>query len=471
MAAVKKIHWLRAAPRPRLLIAPRMRPTLQQFRAFLGANRYAASATAQLTRRARAAIYLYRLSIRILAQWARDKCPQQAAALAFQTALSLVPVTAIAFSVLRAMGSLDAESHLSEFISQNVFPQMEDIAAHISALSKNISVGALGGAGLFFTLITCYSLYSYVERIFNDIWRVGQRRALVGKFLTFYAMVTLLPTLAGFSLYWSGKLSAVGGVSQFVAPLLLQMVALVLMNKLLPRAQVNWSTAVVGALVTAFALEALKFAFVTYAKKVMLQSYAGVYGPLGLIPLVLVWMYVSWLLVLLGAEIAHALQNLRLLEAEDRRRRGEEPINGLLAAQLLAAVAATHQMGGAGHPKDRLATDFGLTPDIVERIAERLKARGLIAEVQGDLNGYIPARPASTILLEEVLGAFRSTDVEIASGATSPTLQALIADLDQGRQRRIAGVTVADLLPDMENTVVAAPEGVPVPTEDGSSSR
>ncbi|HXI58425.1 MAG TPA: YhjD/YihY/BrkB family envelope integrity protein [Polyangia bacterium] len=443
--------------------------TLQQFRAFLGTNRFTAVATAQLSRRTRAAIYLYRLSLRILAQWARDKCPQQAAALAFQTALSLVPVTAIAFSVLRAMGSLDAQSRLSDFIAQNVFPQMEDVSNKIGEFSKNISVGALGGGGLIFTLITCYSLYSYVERIFNDIWRVGQRRTLIGKFLTFYAMVTLLPTLAGFSLYWSGKLMIVGGVSQFVGPLLLQVLALVLMNKLLPRAVVNWSAAIVGALVTAIALEAMKFAFIAYAKKIMLQSYSGVYGPVGLIPLVLLWMYAAWLLVLLGAEIAHALQNLRLLEAEDRRQRGEEPINGLVAAQLLAAVAATHQAGGSGHPKDRLATEFGLTPDVVERIVERLKARGLIAEVHGDLNGYVPGRPANTISLEDVLAAFRSSDVELASGVASPTLQALITDLDQARQRRIQGVTVADLLPDTDNTVVSSIEkpdgGIPEPTD------
>src|ERR1700747_2285972 len=101
------------------------RPTLNRFRAFLETHRYAAVATEQVSRRARAAYYLYRLALRILAQWARDKCPQQAAALAFQTALSLVPVMAIAFSLLRAMGSLDAESHLSEFMARNVFPNLE----------------------------------------------------------------------------------------------------------------------------------------------------------------------------------------------------------------------------------------------------------------------------------------------------------------------------------------------------------
>ena len=151
------------------------------------------------------------------------------------------------------------------------------------------------------------------------------------------------------------------------------------------------------------------------------QSYSSVYGPLGLVPLVLVWIYTSWLLVLLGAEIAHALQNLRLLEAEDRRQRDDEPINGLLAAQLLAAVAATHERAGAafeGTPGDRVRPH----PDNVERVVARLKARGLIAEVRGDLNGYVPAAPAHTIRLEDVLAAFRSSDVEIAARRTSPAL-------------------------------------------------
>ncbi len=150
---------------------------------------------------------------------------------------------------------------------------------------------------------------------------------------------------------------------------------------------------------------------------------------------------------MLGAEIAHSLQNLQLLEAEDRRQRDEEPINGLLAAQLLAAVAGVHETGGAGLPKEKLATDFGLTPDIIERIVSRLKARGLIAEVHGDINGYIPGRAADSITLEDVLGAFRSTDVEIAQGATAPALRALVADLDENRRKRIKGLTIADIYP------------------------
>ena len=436
-----------------------MRATLGQIRAFLATNPYTVVATQRLSARARAAIFRYRLALRILFQWAHDRCPQQAAALAFQTALSLVPVTAIAFSILRAMGSLDAQSQLSLFIADHVFPQMQDVTARISEFSTKVSIGALGGAGLLFTLVTCYSLYSYVEKIFNDIWRVGQRRTLIGKFLTFYAMLTLLPTLAGASLYWSGKLAESSSASRFLTPLLIELAGLVFMNKLLPRTNVSWTSALIGGVVTALALEGLKFTFVRFAVQIMLKSYSGVYGPLGLVPLMLVWIYSSWLLVLLGAEIAHSMQNLRLLEAEDRRRAGDAPINGLLAAQLLAAVAAAHERAGVGYPKEKLATEFGLTPDTVEHIVARLKTRGLVAEVHGDLHGYIPGRAAGAIKLDDVLAVFRSTDIEIAHGATSPALLALVAEIEETRQRRIAGVTIADLMP--ERVAAELPPGLP----------
>jgi membrane protein len=424
-----------------------MRNTLGQIRTFLSTNPYTAVATQRLSGRARAAIFMYRLAVRILFQWAHDKCPQQAAALAFQSALSLVPVTAIAFSLLRATGSLDAQSQLLQFVAEHVFPQMPDVTERISDFSSKVSIGALGGAALFFTLVTCYSLYSSVERIFNDIWRVGQRRTLIGKFLTFYAMLTLLPALAGTSLYWSGRLVESSAVSRFLAPLLIEVAGLVFMNKLLPRTNVSWTSSVAGALVTALMLEGLKVTFVKFAAQIMLRSYASVYGPLGLVPLVLVWIYSSWLLVLLGAEIAHSLQNLRLLEAEDRRRRGEAPINGLLAAQLLAAIAAAHETAGTGYPKEKLATEFGLVPDTVEHIVARLKSRGLVAEVHGDIRGYIPGKSAHTITLDDVLKVFRATDVELAHGATSPALQALAEEIEQTRQRRIEGITIADLMP------------------------
>jgi len=402
---------------------------------------------ALISRRARIALYFTRLAIRIVKQWLADKCPQQAAALTYQTTLSLVPLLALVFAGLRQTRSLDVESHLVEFISSQILPDMDGVVGHLQAFSDKVSTGAAGGLGLAFTIATCFYLFYTIEGTFNDIWRVVARRTLMRKFMIFYPIVTLLPVLAGAYLYWSGRLIGSTGAARFFGPLSIQFLALFLINWLLPNMRVRWFAALAGALTTGFALEGLKWGFVHFAKRALLTNYGGVYGPLALVPLMLMWIYISWWLVLLGAEIANAIQNLRLLEAEERRRSGDEPINGLVAAQLLAAIAENYERGGKGVDRATLSRDFGLSVDVIDRIAGRLRPRGLLAEVAGDREGFIPGRPASRITLDEVLAAFRSTDLEAAQGKTSAELSALIADLESSRKQRIGTTTLADLLP------------------------
>src|SRR3569832_1002622 len=98
-------------------------------------------------------------------------------------------------------------------------------------------------------------------------------------------MVTLLPALASVSLYWSGRLLGAYGATRCFVPMAIEVLALTLMNKLLPRTTVNWSASVLGAMITAVLIESLKAAFVGFAKNMLLSSYTGVYGSLGRIRL------------------------------------------------------------------------------------------------------------------------------------------------------------------------------------------
>ena len=422
-----------------------MRRTLLQIKAVVAAP--SRDVAVMLSRRARAGIYLARLGIRIVKQWVRDRCPQQAAALTYQTTLGMVPFMAIVLAVLRETHNLEAQSHLLKFVATQILPDMDDVVSQLSAFSEKVATGAAGGLGLAFTLATCYFLYDTVEQTFNDIWHVTVRRSLLRKFLTFYPIATLVPVLTGVYLYWSGQLIGSSSMTRFLGPLSIEFGVLFVLNWLLPNIRVRWHAALAGTLVTGFSLEGLKWGFVHFAKGILLSSYGGVYGPLALVPLVLLWIYVSWWLVLGGAEVASAIQNLRLLEAEERRHRDEEPINGLVAAQLLALVAADYQRGGKGIDRASLGREFALSVEVVDRIAARLKARGLIAEVQGDKDGFIPGRAPETIGLQDVLAAFRSTDLEAAQGATSPTLAAVISDLEQARSSRVGSLTIDDLIP------------------------
>jgi len=424
-----------------------MRRTLLHIKAVLDGSLPSGDMGALITRRARAAVYFSRLAVRIVKQWVRDRCPQQAAALTYQTTLSLVPLLALVFAGLRTTTTLDVQSQLLNFISNQVFPDIDGLVDHLQAFSEKVSTGAAGGLGLAFTVGTCFYLFHTIEGTFNAIWRVPTQRTLVRKFMIFYPIATLVPILAGAYLYWSGKLIGSGASSRFFGPLMIQFVGLFLVNWLVPNIRVRWFAALAGALATGFALEGLKWCFVHFAKRALLTSYGGVYGPLALVPMMLLWIYISWWLILLGAEIAHSIQNLKLLEAEERRRSDDEPINGLVAAQLLTLIATNFEHGGRGMDRATLGREFGLTIDVIDRIAARLRAKGLVAQVAGDREGFIPGRPANRISLDEVLAAFRSTDFQTAQGTVSTELQSLIHDLEESRQARIGNTTIADLMP------------------------
>ncbi len=258
--------------------------------------------------------YGLRLLLQIGRQWARDKCPQQAASLAFQTTLGLVPLTAVGFAVLRATGALREQSALVEFLSRRILPvRGESIAASLLAFADNIRPGALGLPGIALTLLLLYVLFHNVESIWNDIWRVRERRTFWGKFPVFYTLATLLPAGLALSLYNTARFWRTGGLGLLIS-FGLTVAALALANRLLPRAPVKWRAAFAAAAVSAVLIELGKFAFSAYVSRLLLSRYEGIYGPLGVVPMLLTWIYVSWLAILFGAEVAYTVQNLERLE-------------------------------------------------------------------------------------------------------------------------------------------------------------
>src|SRR5206468_1912650 len=120
-----------------------------------------------------------------------------------------------------------------------------------------------------FTFVACYALYSTVGRIFNDIWRVHVRRPRLYRLLTFYALVTLLPGLAGAYIYWSGRLAHEDFLVKVGGPLVIQFAGLLATNKLLPNTVVRWGPALIGTAVSGVLLEALKWGFIVFARRML----------------------------------------------------------------------------------------------------------------------------------------------------------------------------------------------------------
>ncbi|MEK6608157.1 MAG: YhjD/YihY/BrkB family envelope integrity protein [Myxococcota bacterium] len=360
-------------------------------------------------------VYLLRLALQIGRTWAHDKCPQQAAALAFLTALSLVPATAVAFWILYATGALAKQSALVDFLSRGVFPGSgERIARQLASFAERVGPGTIGLVGVVGTLLTAYGLFHAVESTWNDIWRVGERRRFLEKFAVFCLLALLGPTVLASSIYYTAGAWRSGGASGFALSLLLSWVGLLLANKLMPRGGVRWRAAAIGAGVSAVLLEAAKAGFSLYASLFLTASSEQIYGALGAVPILLIWIYWAWLVALLGAEIAFTLQNLHLLEKLDSAaRRGEtladdllRDVHGQAAARAMVAVAEAYASGRGPLSREAIGRALALDDESVTRLARRLVERGLLVE-SATPPGLLPARPIRDITLGEVLAAFR----------------------------------------------------------------
>lgn len=390
--------------------------------------------------------YLFRLGRQTWRRWFHDRCSQEAAALAFKTSLGLVPTFAVAFTLLRAAGMLDERSALLEFFASTLFPtdQVHEVQASLVEFADKIGSGVLGPTGLVLLIAVVYLLFHDIESFWARVWAAPSRRSLVRNFAVFYMLATLVPFMVAISLYHTAHYWR-GGVVGFLAPTGSTFLALLAANKLLPSVRVRWRNAAVGAALSALLVEAAKIGFARYAMAV-LARYHSIYGAFGLVPLVLVWIYVGWLTVLLGAEVAHATQRLDAIEAGDRRRGSDEAwdlCTGTTAARVMVAIARHFSSGGKALPMARIAIELALPEEAVQRVLGRLKERDLAieADVAGSIPGWLPARPPSGILLADVLAAFR------VKGALrrDDALGRLLDDMDHAEDER-ASVTLDQLL-------------------------
>jgi membrane protein len=363
-------------------------------------------------------VYALRVTIQVVRQWARDRCPQQAASLAFQTVLSIAPLLALALALLRATGNLDAESTLVQFVAETYIPMSHDeIASTLLRWSENITFETLGIAGLILTLGVAFIMFNTLERIMNDIWRTERRRTLAHKLVVFYAVATVLPLVAGTVLIQAQSTGVMGGFTGWALGFGVGWFGAFACIYILPKTDVHLRSAAAGAVVSALLFEIAKALFKVYASEIAFSKYTGIYGAVAIAPILLIWIYYSWLVLLLGCEVAYAAQHLQLLERGERPARMSlereliQRVNGMTAARVMVAIAEAYLAGKKVLSRRAIGDRFDLSDEAVDRIATRLKERDLILEVSGDHVGLMPAAPPMEIRLSDILAAFRGEDV------------------------------------------------------------
>jgi membrane protein len=252
----------------------------------------------------------------VVTRFFQEGIPIQAAALAYITLLSIVPFMTVSLSVLTAfpvfqgLGSKIQEFIFSNFVASVAQVVQQQLQTFINQ-TKTLSV-----PGTFFLLITAILVIFAMEYVFNKIWRVQRRRNLVQAFVMYWAVLTLTPILIGTGFLISSYLitspfisviikPGVRDILLAVSPYLFTFFAFTLLYVVIPNCKVKVWHAAIGAMVATLLFELAKYGFTFYI--INFPVYRLIYGALAIIPIFLVWLYLSWVIILLGALVSHSV--------------------------------------------------------------------------------------------------------------------------------------------------------------------
>jgi membrane protein len=391
----------------------------------------------------------YLLAVYVVRRWiVEDRCGAKAAVLTIHTLLSTVPIIGLALLVVGLMdetrGALLLHDMFRSFVPDTA--RAGELARSTMELAANVTFARLGPWGFLVTLVIAFALFATLERTFNRIWRVTRRRNVLVKFTMFYTLATLGPLLMLFSL--AQPLFAEIGTTIGV-PIVTSTLALVLLNRYLPFTEVGWRGAAIGGVLSAVLLELAKWGFGLYATRFALATYEGLYGSLAMLPILIIWSFMSWMMILLGAEVAyivdqrHAIAHMGYVNRYLHERHEIGRPSGRTAARLLLAICDHYARRKLGTTHEELGDRFRLGLDMVNQLVSHLERAGYVIELDRPHALLIPALPLEQIRLAEVLDAFEQ---DKARHPRDDHLGELFDQLDGSREEIVGDLTYQDLV-------------------------
>lgn len=338
--------------------------------------------------------------IAVARRFDEDRGVQIAGSLAFTTLLSIVPLFTVGLALVTAFPVFDeAGEALQTFIFEHFLPNsasLQAIREAITAFSEQ--AGRLTAIGMLFLLVTAVMLMLTVDHALNRIFQVRRRRPLAQRLIVYWSVLTLGPVLIGASLWLTTLLFGESSPLSRLLPFVFTWAALTLIYILVPYQRVELRHAACGALLAGTAFEIAKRAFAVYLAN--FPTYTLIYGAFATLPVFLVWVYVSWLVVLAGATFTALLPGYRVITTERDRAPGRELTEAL---DVLGALARA-QDAGEVLPLKRIAALAGVMPHRCELALERCARLGWVAKTEKD--GWVLSRDPDSLRVADVYRAF-----------------------------------------------------------------
>jgi membrane protein len=352
---------------------------------------------------------------------ARDEeLGMRAMSLVYTTILSIVPLLAVSFSLLKAFG---VQTNLEFLLYDVLAPLGErgvDLSMKIITFVENINVHVLGAAGLSILLYTLVSNISKLEAALNFIWSVQDTRDIADKFIKYFSVLLLGPVLIFSAIGLTGSMLNSGVVHRVITmqpfgslmyflgkllPYLIVWAAFTFIYKSLPNTRVHLKPAAAGGLFAALLWETAGWAFAVFI--VSSSKYSLIYSGFAVAILSIIWLDLSWLILLIGARVSFYFQYPILFSAAGVPYVMNDELRERLAIAVMYLIGSNFYWNRERWTFDSLIKRVGLPVNPFKDILAILEKEGLITTT-GVNGGYLPARALDTIMVKDIVDAVRT---------------------------------------------------------------
>jgi membrane protein len=361
-------------------------------------------------------------------QFTRDTVVVRASGMAYTTLLAIVPLMAVLFSVMSAFSQFaEFKDQIQSWIFTQIVPAKSDeLLVYINQFTANTK--ALGVFSAFFLFITSIMLFDNIEKNFNALWNVTRKRSFIKRFMTFSNVLMWGPIFFAMSFYVSGKLRLMFSTAAFIEigwltrftfgmlPYVFTMFGFSLMLLVIPATKVKLKSALLGGAIGGAIWEVAKILFThTTAKSI---TYNAIYGSLAVVPIFLVWLYLTWIIALLACEISYVHHNFHALVLH-RAFSNPSPREKIhIAVRLYAHVARNFHLGKRPLTLIGLEDRFNIPQELADELTGQMKSVGLLlsVELDHDEEGFVPGRSLSSTRVVDVVEAVYREGQDVVKG-------------------------------------------------------
>jgi len=409
---------------------------------------------------------LFRISELVVRGFRDDNLTVQASALTFTSLISLVPLLAIAFALLKGLGAGEDFMHYLRDNMEDMPEAFQSFIGQMLDIVNRTNFWAMGWVAVVVLFVTVIQVLSSIESSFNQVWGVKSSRAFWRRFINYISITVVVPflILVAFTLNASmsseaviirlGEAAAIYTAILQLVPFVISTFAIFFLFVFVPNTTIRPKPALLSSIITALLWLGWQNIYVSLQLGVARSN--AIYGTFASVPIFLAWLYVSWVIILLGAELCFALQNHATYDLERNAGHANN------RARIMLAFSISLQAGQAFLRGDSLfnAVEFARLHRIPVRLINeiiRLMVRGgLMVETAGPEPRYMLRRPLNEITLKQIVDLVNHDGTgpeRYGFGGDAPAVFSAMACLDQGLEGALASITLQQLLDEHPITV------------------